>query len=183
MTPDLDRVVFARRRRAFSRTHPSEYVPIPDTSRRFPRRDYAALSQRPDLPHFAGGAAWPVPLASAIIGRLRPAYVVWPEPRRFCGHVVARRAVVAAAIGLLEERASQPEILTHYDDIRHGRFLGSGRVTFFGGSEYHAEGASHLVTSRLSGIADGQSVSPRPSGVRGELELGGAYRAFTGVMG
>ena len=28
MTPDLDRVVFARRRRAFSRTHPSEYVPI-----------------------------------------------------------------------------------------------------------------------------------------------------------
>ena len=51
----------------------------------------------------------------------------------------------------LQERASQPEILTYYDDILRRRFLGSGRVTFLGGSEYHTEGSSHLVTSRLSG--------------------------------
>ena len=51
----------------------------------------------------------------------------------------------------LQERASRPEILTYYDDILHRRFLGSGRVTFLGGSEYHTEGSSHLVTSRLSG--------------------------------
>jgi hypothetical protein len=51
----------------------------------------------------------------------------------------------------LQERASQPEILAYYDDILHRRLLGSGRVTFLGGSEYRAEGSSHLVTSRLSG--------------------------------
>lgn len=51
----------------------------------------------------------------------------------------------------LQERARQSEILAYYDDILHRRFLGSGRVTFLGGSEYHAEGSSHLVTSRLSG--------------------------------
>ncbi|MFP5318737.1 MAG: pyridine nucleotide-disulfide oxidoreductase [Acidimicrobiia bacterium] len=51
----------------------------------------------------------------------------------------------------LQERARQSEIQAYYDDILHRRFLGSGRVTFLGGSEYHAEGSSHLVTSRLSG--------------------------------
>jgi hypothetical protein len=51
----------------------------------------------------------------------------------------------------LQERATQSEILEYYDDILHRRFLGSGRVTFLGGSEYHAEDSSHLVTSRLSG--------------------------------
>jgi hypothetical protein len=50
----------------------------------------------------------------------------------------------------LQERASQPEILAYYDDILHRRFLGSGRVTFLGESEYHAEGSSHFVTSRVS---------------------------------
>jgi hypothetical protein len=51
----------------------------------------------------------------------------------------------------LHERARQSEIRAYYDDILHRRFLGSGRVTFLGGSEYRAEGSSHLVTSRVSG--------------------------------
>jgi hypothetical protein len=51
----------------------------------------------------------------------------------------------------LQERARQPEIQAYYDDILHRRFVGSGRVTFLGGSEYHANGSSHLVTSRVSG--------------------------------
>ena len=51
----------------------------------------------------------------------------------------------------LHERARQSEIQAYYDDILHRRFIGSGRVTFLGGSEYHAKGSSHLVTSRVSG--------------------------------
>jgi hypothetical protein len=51
----------------------------------------------------------------------------------------------------LQERARQPEIEAYYDDILHRRFVGSGRVTFLGGSEYHANGATHLVTSLVSG--------------------------------
>jgi hypothetical protein len=51
----------------------------------------------------------------------------------------------------LQERARQSEIQAYYDNILHRRFLGSGRVTFLGASEYHAEGSSHFVTSRLSG--------------------------------
>ena len=51
----------------------------------------------------------------------------------------------------LQERARQSEIQAYYDDVLRRRFVGSGRVTFLGGSEYRADGASHLVTSRLSG--------------------------------
>ena len=51
----------------------------------------------------------------------------------------------------LQERARRPEIEAYYNDILHRRFLGSGRVTFLGGSEYHSDGFSHLVTSRVSG--------------------------------
>jgi NAD(P)-binding Rossmann-like domain len=51
----------------------------------------------------------------------------------------------------LHERARQPEIMAYYDDILHRRFLASGRVTFLGGSEYHARGPSHHVTSLVSG--------------------------------
>lgn len=51
----------------------------------------------------------------------------------------------------LQERARQPEIQAYYDDILHRGFLGSGRVTFLGGCEYHADGRSHLVTSLVSG--------------------------------
>ena len=51
----------------------------------------------------------------------------------------------------LQERARQSEIHAYYDDILHRRFVGSGRVTFLGGSDYHTDGASHLVTSRVSG--------------------------------
>lgn len=51
----------------------------------------------------------------------------------------------------LQERARQSEIRAYYDDILHRRFFGSGRVAFLGGSDYRADGASHLVTSRVSG--------------------------------
>src|SRR3954470_16888120 len=51
----------------------------------------------------------------------------------------------------LQERARQSEIRAYYDEILHRRFVGSGRVRFLGGSEYQAQGSSHLVTSRVSG--------------------------------
>ena len=51
----------------------------------------------------------------------------------------------------LQERARQSQIRAYYDDILHRRFIGSGRVTFLGASEYRADGSSHLVTSRVSG--------------------------------
>jgi hypothetical protein len=51
----------------------------------------------------------------------------------------------------LHERAHRSEIQRYYDDILHRRFVGTGRVTFLGGHEYHSDGPSHLVTSRVSG--------------------------------
>ena len=51
----------------------------------------------------------------------------------------------------LHERARRSEIQAYYDDILQRRFLDSGRVTFLGGSDYHSDGSSHLVTSRVSG--------------------------------
>ncbi|HVF20516.1 MAG TPA: NAD(P)-binding protein [Mycobacteriales bacterium] len=50
----------------------------------------------------------------------------------------------------LQERATQPEILAYYDAVLH-RLVGSGRVTFLGGSDYAPQGSSHLVRSRVSG--------------------------------
>jgi hypothetical protein len=51
----------------------------------------------------------------------------------------------------LQERARRPEIQHYYDQILHRRFVGTGRVTFLGSSEYHTDGTSHHVTSRVSG--------------------------------
>ena len=51
----------------------------------------------------------------------------------------------------LQERARRSEIQNYYDDILYRRFVGSGRVTFLGGNEYHTDGSSHRVTSRVSG--------------------------------
>ena len=51
----------------------------------------------------------------------------------------------------LQERARQSQIQAYYDDILHRRLVGSGRVTFLGGSEYRAADSSHLVTSLVSG--------------------------------
>ncbi len=51
----------------------------------------------------------------------------------------------------LQERAHQSEIQAYYEDILRRRFLGSGRVEFLAGSEYHYDGSAHLVTSRVSG--------------------------------
>jgi hypothetical protein len=61
----------------------------------------------------------------------------------------------------LQERARQSEVRAYYDDILYRRFLGSGRVTFLGGSEYHADGSSHFVTSQLSGETVGVHVRRR----------------------
>jgi hypothetical protein len=51
----------------------------------------------------------------------------------------------------LQERARQPEILAYYDDVLRRRFIGTGRVTFLGGSDYQRDGDAHVVTSRVSG--------------------------------
>jgi hypothetical protein len=51
----------------------------------------------------------------------------------------------------LQERARRSEIQAYFDDILHRRFLDTGRVTFLSASEYHTDGAAHLVTSRVSG--------------------------------
>jgi NAD(P)-binding Rossmann-like domain len=51
----------------------------------------------------------------------------------------------------LQERARRAEIQHYYDGILLRRFLGSGRVEFLGGSEYHSDDGQHLVTSRVSG--------------------------------
>lgn len=51
----------------------------------------------------------------------------------------------------LQERARRSEIQSYYDEILHRRFVGSGRVTFLGASEYHTDGNAHHVTSRVSG--------------------------------
>lgn len=51
----------------------------------------------------------------------------------------------------LQERARRSEIQHYYDGILNRRFLGTGRVTFLGGSEYHTDGTSHFVRSRVSG--------------------------------
>ena len=51
----------------------------------------------------------------------------------------------------LQERARKSQITAYYDDVLHRRFLGTGRVTFLGGSDYRAEGDAHYVTGRVSG--------------------------------
>lgn len=51
----------------------------------------------------------------------------------------------------LQERARRSEVQAYYDDVLHRRLVGSGRVTFMGGWEHHADGRSHRLTSALSG--------------------------------
>src|SRR3954471_17673523 len=50
----------------------------------------------------------------------------------------------------LQERARKSQITAYYDDILYRHFVGTGRVTFLGGSDYHAEGDAQYVTSRVS---------------------------------
>src|SRR4051812_13794669 len=50
----------------------------------------------------------------------------------------------------LQERARKSQITAYYDDILYRRFIGTGRVTFLGGSDYRADGDAHDVTSRVS---------------------------------
>ena len=61
----------------------------------------------------------------------------------------------------LHERARQSEIQSYYDDILHRRFVGSGRVTFLGGIEYHTDGSSHFVTSGVSARPRSRRAPPR----------------------
>src|SRR4051794_183332 len=51
----------------------------------------------------------------------------------------------------LPERARRAEIQDSFAHALYARFVASGRVTFLAGGEYHADGADHLVTSRVSG--------------------------------
>jgi hypothetical protein len=51
----------------------------------------------------------------------------------------------------LQERARKSQITAYYDDVLHRHFLGTGRVTFLGGSDHRAERSAHYVTSRVSG--------------------------------
>jgi len=51
----------------------------------------------------------------------------------------------------LQERARRSEVLAYFDDVLHRRLVGSGRVTFLGGSEHRVDGDDHLVTSTVSG--------------------------------
>jgi hypothetical protein len=51
----------------------------------------------------------------------------------------------------LQERARRSEIQNYYDAVLYRRFLGSGQVTFLGGSEYHTDEGAHFVTSLVSG--------------------------------
>src|SRR4051812_19170489 len=51
----------------------------------------------------------------------------------------------------LQERARRSEIQAYFDDVLYRRFVGSDRVAFLSASEYRAEGAEHVVTSRVSG--------------------------------
>lgn len=51
----------------------------------------------------------------------------------------------------LQERARRSEIQAYYDEVLHRRLIGSGRVSFLGGSEHHTDGSSHRVTSLVSG--------------------------------
>ena len=40
----------------------------------------------------------------------------------------------------LQERARQPQVQAYFDDVLHRRFIGSGRVTFLPGVDYHFDG-------------------------------------------
>ncbi len=51
----------------------------------------------------------------------------------------------------LQERARKAQVLAYYDDILNRRMIGTGRVRFLGATEYHADGSTHVLTSRVSG--------------------------------
>jgi hypothetical protein len=52
----------------------------------------------------------------------------------------------------LQERAHAAEICAYFDGVLRRRFIASGKVTFLGASEYRGgEGATHVVTNRVSG--------------------------------
>ncbi len=51
----------------------------------------------------------------------------------------------------LHERARRAEIQDYYDHVLHDRLIGSGRVTFLGGSVHHEDAGTPYVTSLVSG--------------------------------
>lgn len=80
--------------------------------------------------------------------QLHQASVFYGVASTVLGHGAVQRLGPEAG---LQERARQSEIQNYYDDILRRRFIGSGRVTFLGGSDYRSDGTDHLVTSRVSG--------------------------------
>ncbi len=61
----------------------------------------------------------------------------------------------------LQERARRSEIQSYYDAVLYRHLLGSGQMTFLGGSEHHADDGAHLVTSLVSGETVGVEVRRR----------------------
>ena len=71
------------------------------------------------------------------------------------------------------QRARRAEIQHYYDALLRDRFVGSGRVTFLGGSEYHTDGdepSGHLACVGRNGARRGRGtesstppISLRPS--------------------
>lgn len=51
----------------------------------------------------------------------------------------------------LHERARRSEIQNYYDHVLHDQLVGSGRVTFLGGSEYREVDGKSYITSLVSG--------------------------------
>ena len=60
-----------------------------------------------------------------------------------------------------------PEIQHYYDEILHRRFVGSGRVTFLGGSEYHTDDAS--APRHVAGVGRDDPRRRAPPGRRRDL--------------
>ncbi len=50
----------------------------------------------------------------------------------------------------LHERARRSEIQNYYDHVLHDRLVGSGRVTFLGGCNYHEDEGTSYVTALVS---------------------------------
>src|SRR3954462_11649812 len=97
-----------------------------------------------DRRHAAGGH-W---LGAYSFVQLHQASLFYGVASTVLGHGAVQSSGPEAG---LQERARQSEINAYYDDVLHRRFLGSGRVSFLPGCEYHTDGFAHFVTARLSG--------------------------------
>jgi len=90
--------------------------------------------------------------------RLHQASVFYGVASTVLGHGAEQRSGPEAG---LQERARQSEIQAYYDDILDHHFVGSGRVTFLGGHEYHTDDDTHRATSLVSGVTTEIDVTRR----------------------